>query len=196
MAVSLVSTGIQFPDSTIQTTAATAGAAPGMVLISSTNATASSTISALSAFSSTYDNYLIIGDGLSPASNAILQMRVAVAGSVVTSSYKWTVSNATSMDSDSWWNVFYTTLLSSSTNGCSFAMYLYDVNSTTRYKTMNSVALGYRSSSSTWQGSTIYGVFDNSGSTAALTGIQLGFFSTGVNFLAQGNVKIYGFKNS
>jgi hypothetical protein len=33
MAVSLISTGVQFPDSTIQTTAATAGAAPGMVLL-------------------------------------------------------------------------------------------------------------------------------------------------------------------
>lgn len=195
MSVILGSTGITFPDATTQTTAATAGAAPGLVLISSTNATSATTLQNLNAFSSTYDNYLIVGDGLSPATAGILGMRVAVAGSVVTAGnpYQWNITNGATFNGDVSWPIYYTTMASSSSNGCSFQMFLLDVNNTTRYKTMNLGAVAFRSSTSTWQGNSIYGVFLDS--TSALTGVQL-YFQNGSNFLAQGNMKIYGFKNS
>lgn len=69
MAVSLVSTGVQFPDSTIQTTAATASAAPGMVLLQAVTASASSTVD-LTSFSSTYDNYQIVATDIRPTNDA------------------------------------------------------------------------------------------------------------------------------
>lgn len=60
MAVSLVSTGVQFPDSTIQTTAATASAPSPWVLLSTVTASGASTMDIETGFSSSYDYYKII----------------------------------------------------------------------------------------------------------------------------------------
>lgn len=64
MAVSLVSTGVQFPDSTIQTTAAGASA---VTLISTTTTTSSSTVDI--AFSGSYTHYQVICTNVFSASN-------------------------------------------------------------------------------------------------------------------------------
>lgn len=55
MPTSLVSTGVQFPDSTIQTTAASAS---GIVLLESVTVSAATTAT-LTSFSTTYRNYLV-----------------------------------------------------------------------------------------------------------------------------------------
>lgn len=86
MAVSLVSTGVQFPDSTIQTTAA---GASGLTLISTTTASGSpSQVNITSGFSSTYNDYLIIFENvrLTGVSSSGGLMRIYIGGSVKTSS--------------------------------------------------------------------------------------------------------------
>lgn len=91
MAVSLVSTGIQFPDATIQTTAAAGGS--GLVLLSSQTVSSETTYVTFSnVFSSTYDNYLVVFNsvGLSTSyayTNGILQVQLQRSGSFVTTGY-------------------------------------------------------------------------------------------------------------
>jgi len=60
MATSLVSTGVQFPDATIQTTAATASAPSPMVLLTTTTASGATSYNLFtSSFSNTYTQYLM-----------------------------------------------------------------------------------------------------------------------------------------
>jgi hypothetical protein len=170
----------------------TVGAA-GLVLISSTDVTSAATISLLNSFSATYDNYLIVGNGLAVASagGVQIQVRVATAGVARTSGHNWSVTNAGNFSNENQWNVFYAGIESSTSRTCSFQMTIFDVNNTTRNKTMTVDAIAYREGAD-WQGNTIFGSF--TGSTAALSGIQV-LVNSG-NFTAQGNIKIYGFKNS
>ena len=86
MAVSLVSTGIQFPDSTIQTTAATASSPPGLVLINAgTIPSGTSSADITSGFSSAYGGYTVSIDGAMNTQNRTM-LRYICDGSVVTES--------------------------------------------------------------------------------------------------------------
>ena len=62
MAVSLISTGVQFPDSTIQTTAA--GGAPGLVKISTATGNGTTTSVNVDGITSTYTTYLLVFEGI------------------------------------------------------------------------------------------------------------------------------------
>lgn len=86
MAVSLISTGVQFPDSTIQTTAATASSPPGLVLLSAaTISSGTATVDITTGvFSSTYDAYFIIMQG-SASANSTVYMYFILDGTVITS---------------------------------------------------------------------------------------------------------------
>jgi hypothetical protein len=72
------------------TIAATAGAAGALTYLASGTASSSATLSFDNNLSSTYDNYLVIGENIAPATNStILQMRVGTGGTPTyqTSSY-------------------------------------------------------------------------------------------------------------
>jgi len=198
MPTSLVSTGVQFPDSTIQTTAATASSPPGLVLISSVSPAAASTLSALNVFSSTYDNYFIIGMGLTPASgSATISMRYAVGGSVVTTPYFFTGgSNApqAGMNSDTKYDL---TPQSGSQiyNSASFRINIYNVNSTVTKKQMDGMALYFNSGGNNNASFMFAGTFGIFNPISVPSGVQF-FFDGGQNFREQGSLKIYGYKNS
>lgn len=66
MPTSLVSTGVQFPDSTVQTTAASAS---GLTLLQTVTGTSASTID-ITGFSNTYKNYRILGINIRNASGS------------------------------------------------------------------------------------------------------------------------------
>ena len=82
MAVSLVSTGVQFPDSTIQTTAATAGAAAGWVKIQGQQFSAVSTVDFTTGINSTYKSYMFVFTNVSSSttSNANLNAQFSSNG--------------------------------------------------------------------------------------------------------------------
>lgn len=83
MAVSLVSTGVQFPDSSIQTTAASAGTS---TLISTTSMAGASTLN-LTGFTTSYRQYVLAITGLYATSRTFnLSMRLYNNGSLITSS--------------------------------------------------------------------------------------------------------------
>lgn len=198
MAVSLVSTGVQFPDSTIQTTAATAGAAPGLVLVSSTDATAATTLQSLSGFSSTYDNYMIILQGISPASgNPQLLCRVAVGGSADSGSNYTQASGTASISGSSQFTsasiqVVPTNLSNSSSQTVNLVLHIQDVNTTARTKSIQSWASYYGSVDGAYQAVGAAGRYTPA---SIVSGIQF-FFNGSQNFRAQGSMKIYGYKNS
>jgi hypothetical protein len=76
MAVSLVSTGITFPDNTTQTTAATASAPSPWVLLSTVTGSSVSTIDVETTFSSTYDYYKIIVPELYQSTSSFGQLYI------------------------------------------------------------------------------------------------------------------------
>ena len=90
MAVSLISTGVQFPDATIQTTAA---GASGLVYVSQVVASNSSTVdfTGLTA----YDNYLVIFSKVFPDTPSIINfyMRTSTnnGSTYASTNYKWTL---------------------------------------------------------------------------------------------------------
>lgn len=87
MATSLVSTGVQFPDNSIQTTAA---GASGVVLLSTATATAASTLLINSGFTSTYDTYDLVIYGTASNNAAAIRLRYELGGSVIsTSTYQF-----------------------------------------------------------------------------------------------------------
>ena len=86
MAVSLVSTGVQFPDSTIQTTAA-AGGASVLTLISTTVLPGSATtLTITTGISTTYTKYKIVFQGFRGTNDNPPQMRFYAGGSIDTTS--------------------------------------------------------------------------------------------------------------
>jgi hypothetical protein len=98
MAVSLVSTGVQFPDSTIQTTAA--GGSGALIFLSSATASSSATVDLETTFNSTYDQYLITISALLPATNNVdFQAQFKQGGSYRTAGYKFHTAYLRSTDS-------------------------------------------------------------------------------------------------
>ena len=87
MATTLNASGVLFPDSTTQTTAASA---PGMVLVQTVTASSSATIE-VTGFSSTYDNYvLVITDLRAVTAGTFLRSQLKLGGSYRTGAfYKW-----------------------------------------------------------------------------------------------------------
>lgn len=86
MAVSLVSTGVQFPDSTIQTTAA--GGTPGLVRLNTQTIAGSGTSVSLDSISGTYTNYLFMYEAvyMDSGGSYVPNIRFRVSGSTDTNS--------------------------------------------------------------------------------------------------------------
>jgi hypothetical protein len=125
MPTSLVSTGVQFPDSSIQTTAATALPSPGTsgnvltsngsawtsaaapantVLLSTVTASNSATVDVETTFNSTYDRYMLVISKLQLSSSSgapYLTARLKIGGSYQTSGYRWGHMYATNSSSGS-----------------------------------------------------------------------------------------------
>jgi hypothetical protein len=91
MAVGLVSTGIQFPDSTIQTTAA--GGGSGLTYISQVVASGSATVSFTGL--TAYDNYMVIFSKVFPDTTSTTYFTMLTStnngSSYATTSYKYSV---------------------------------------------------------------------------------------------------------
>jgi hypothetical protein len=202
MPTSLISTGVQFPDSTIQTTAATAGAAPGLVLISTTAPTAATTVG-FNTFSGTYDNYLIVFNNFNIASGTNeLRMQVLIGGSVYTSDYASAVDGVGAFDYSqgriqpnlAHFRIAPGVAASPDNRGCYGHVWVRNVNSTNSFKSINGFSNYYYSGNfgTNWYGSGLSGVANTS---SVLSGFQF-FWSDGSNFAARGSLKLYGYKNS
>lgn len=193
MATSLVSTGVQFPDSTIQTTAAGAG---GLTLISSTSISpGSSAANFLSSFSSTYDDYIVYIDDYKPSANSNLYLQFATGGSADTgSNYGFVVLGANStfggtpgyiaQNSDTQINMNYGVTVG--TAGTSFSLLFQNVNST-NYKSVSVQALVFQTYATSNVGNAVY--------KAANTASGFTIWPTSAT-ISSGTVRIYGVQKS
>lgn len=198
--------GANFGTSGQVLTSGGSGAAPtwatpssgGLVLISSTDATAAATLSSLSGFSSTYDNYMIILQGISPASgNPKLQMRLAVGGTADSASSYTQASGTNSVGGGSQSaatsiQIVATDMSNTASQSVNLILHIQDVNTTARTKSIQSWASYYGSVDSAYQAIAAVGRYTPA---SIVSGIQF-FFNGSQNFRAQGSLKIYGYKNS
>lgn len=199
MPTSLVSTGVQFPDSTIQTTAASPA---GLVLISSVTPTAATTVSFN--FSGSYDNYYISISGVKPNTTQTFKSRVSIGGTLQTSSIYNTLEGVPVINAST---------AAASRNEIPTQMgSQYGVNSglPAEYAmSANIFILGVNSGQSKYfdadvsmyysggSGDAWYASKSNASiqTTSALSGITFYWGSGSINFAAQGKIKLYGYSN-
>ena len=193
MAVSLVSTGITFPDSTTQTTAANPA---GLVLISTVTASNASTVS-VTGFSSTYVSYLIVGQGIYPGTSSNYGLGMQINGA--TSNHKGICANAQSgtgtwsIESGTTNGILINrfTQTTSSNDACNFEIFLPNAVGGNGYKNVNGISNSYNSSDSVSVFSTFGGTYL---STSDITSVVISMLSGGNTIY--GTLKLYGFRNT
>lgn len=164
----------------------------GLTLLATLTPTAAANVDFLTTFSSTYDNYLIIGNGLLPSADDRLTARCAVSGSADSSSLYPSVSGAASTSTQNATFYIHATNALSEGTGLNFKLFVLNVNSTNSTKDLYAMA-GFKSAATpTWSFDNRRGTYNN---TAVVTGLRL-YWDAGSNFVAQGKIRIYGYQNS
>lgn len=162
-------------------------------LLSVTTPTAASTIDLLNVFTSTYDNYLVIFDGLlTSAGSSGITLRFANAGVVDTSTHYYLADYTTSTPAGPNSSITVAASSSTATGGMTGRMEVFNVNAASpRIKTIHLNIL-----SDTGAGAvTAYrgdGYYGNGGGT--ISGFRL--TSSVGNFQASGTIRIYGYSNT
>jgi len=148
--------------------------------------TAVANVDALSVFSATYDNYLVLGTGLKPSAADTLFMRLAVGG--VTD----TAPNYNSGSSPvAFMNISVSGVLNTG-KGVNFWANIMNVNDAATIKSVVGRANCQTDATPTYSS----GPFaSNYTAASVVTGLRL-FWQSGANFAAQGKVRIYGYNNS
>lgn len=177
-------------------TSAAAASSGALILLATLTPTAAANVDFLNTFTSSYDDYLIIVDGVigSSAGAPKLNMRVAQAGAAVTSSIYYTSSTiATDFSTaTSFVQITDTIDYQSGAVGGNTRIYINNVNSaSTSIKTIDSYSITQSNS----LGNYIFNRYVSAMATSSLSGFRL-FWSNGGNFQAVGKVRVYGIKNS
>ena len=195
MAVSLVSTGVQFPDATIQTTAVSPA---GVVLISNTTATNSATVDLT--FTGSYTNYLLVMSQVRPISSSAAVPQLGFSTNSFTSLTPWTQGGGWGVlpGSSSGWVSWDTS------GGYTFAFpnasYNQDPGVVASFMFPNAKGTGYKSATGTLGSRVYYNSYDRiffggnwsvwtTSTTAAITGVRI--------YMTTGNIKgvfsLYGY---
>lgn len=165
---------------------------PGSVLLATLTPTASVALDFLSTFSATYDNYLVIADGLIPASGSPqLRFVLANSGSADTgTNYYIDQDNSLSTYNTSAANFLISGGVLSSGKGVNGHINVYNANETTNLKSAT-FRTQTNTAASTFQNMNNSGVYvaANAASGGSLR------WSGGQNFVASGKVRVYGLKN-
>ncbi len=163
----------------------------GLKLLATLTPTAAANVDFLTTFTSTYDNYLIVGQGIKPATTQRLVMRFANSGSVDSgSNYVNVTINVTgSILTATQYVSFYDTL--STGKGVNFCANVLNVNSASGHKTTSIVSLTHES------GANSYGESENRNAYigGAVSGVRL-YWESGSNFAAQGTIYVYGYSKT
>jgi hypothetical protein len=213
MAVSLVSTGITFPDNTTQTTAATASAPSPWVLLSTVTASGATNLDVETTFSSTYDYYKIIVPELyqSTSSFGQLYIRLKMGGAYQSGSnsynnlYAFFIGGSSSTQTSAYGtsgNIagYNGTYVGNQGNGKSaIEITVWRPSSTTAFKYVDAMVIypgtGGGQSTPNKQESRIVWSGDGYGndSSSTLTGVRIYEGSGGT---ITGTARLYGLKNS
>ena len=167
----------------------------GLTLVATITPTAAANVDFLTTFSSTFDNYLVIIDGVKPSADDALLCRAAVAGAADSGSnyYETNYANAAGTAT----TAATTSLTTSSTVtsagiGFSGQMNFLNCNDATNIKSLDSCGV---SQSNATPGYTITARRAAYKAANALSGFRL-YWSGGANFQAVGKVRIFGYQNS
>lgn len=164
-------------------------------LLATLTPTAAANIDFLSTFTSSYDNYLIIGSGIKVGTDDALSLRLAVAGTSDTgSNYSASMqaggatSGSTTTTATS---VPITSTILAAGKGANFIIEINNANDATNIKRIYSRGMSQSTATPTWSTITAdYAYF----AANAVSGIRL-FLLGGNNFAAAGNVRVYGYNN-
>lgn len=165
--------------------------ASALTLLATLTPTAAANVDFLSAFSSTYDNYLIIGQGILPASDDSLRIRFAVAGAADSAANYYSNVIATAATSALTYGSIQNSVYASG-KGVNFEILVENANATTSSKTALNRAVAQTASSPSYlaqQYGTTYPA------ASVVSGFQL-LWVSGSNFQATGTVRVYGYANT
>ena len=163
-----------------------------LVLLATLTPTAAANVDFLTTFTSTYDNYLIIGAGLLPSASQRLVMRCAVAGAADASAlYAHAQDTSSTTTQDTFYYLQTSNTLLAGT-GSNFELTMKNVNSTNSAKSMSSHLEGQSVATPEWTFMDRSGVYN---SLSVVTGVRF-LWESGATFVAQGKIRIYGYQNS
>lgn len=168
-----------------------AGTGSALTLLATLTPTAAANVDALSTFSAAYDNYLILVDGVKPATDAVLAIRFGVAGTADAGSNYYRNAFNTEQTSAATSANFVSTTTAAGI-GIALAITVMNANDATNGKVV--AAIGGTQSAAT-PGYTPLGVGSYYKATNAVSGIRF-LWSTGANFAATGSIRIYGYNNT
>lgn len=169
--------------------------ASGLTLIATLTPTAAANVDALTVFSSTYDDYLILMDGVKNATGQQeMVLRFAVAGTVDAGANYATVFGAPGAGSGGGDVYGWASNTNDSTGkGCSTHLHVANVNASVGLKTVN--GFGWtddKASGTVYRSTSVHtAYFANN----AVSGIRF-YWQSGSNFSAQGTIRIYGYSKT
>jgi hypothetical protein len=164
---------------------------PGaLTLLATLTPTAAANVDALSTFTASYDNYLIIGQGILPASTDSLYMRLGAAGAADTgNNYCATVVGGAAGTAGAFIRVVDSAV---NTYGCGFVMHVVNANDATNPK---AVLWNEEHQSAATPAFSVSAAGAAYTAANAITGIRL-YWQGGANFAATGKIRIYGYNNT
>jgi hypothetical protein len=166
----------------------------GLVLLATVNPTAAANVDFLNTFTSTYNNYLILGNDMKFAADDTLRMRFAVAGTADSSSNYVNNANGPGINTSITTTSFTASnTVGSSGLGCNFSILVANANDATGLKSVDVSTAANDASGAT---SFIYFKQMNGYFAAnAVTGFRL-FANSASNFAATGSVRVYGYAST
>jgi len=183
-----VGTGLSLSAGTLTSTSAS-----GLTLLATLTPTAAAAVNSLNSFSSTYDNYLILGDGILPAADDTLWLRLATGGALDSgSNYSALGADAASVTTTDTKVAINTAVTTTAGKGSSFIVNICNANDATNLKMVSRTTVTQSAATPAWTASTrTFAYF------AANTVSGIGFlWGSGSNFSATGKIRIYGYQNS
>lgn len=161
-----------------------------LVLLATITPTAAANIDALTLFTSTYDDYLIVGNGIGFAADNAPSIQLAVSGAVDSGSnyVAVPVENVNSNTTATSTQLTGATTVRSAGKGCNFRMQVSNANATTGHKFLLGSAMWNDDTSTSYVWTNRYVAYI---AANAVTGFRL-FTALGGNFAAQGSIKVYG----
>lgn len=162
----------------------------GLSLLAVLTPTVAANLDFLNVFSSTYDDYLIIIDSLTPSAADTINVRFAVAGVVQTGASDYRSSTGSTIPSSGSAITAVTTSTSNTGSGVSGNCTLNNVNDTGRFK--HQIWRMVNNDGSNWRNDAAGSAYNQN---SALSGFRL-YWNGGANFQAVGNVRVYGYKKA
>ena len=163
----------------------------GLVLLATLTPTAAANLDFLTTFTSGYDNYLIIGDGITPSADNNLAIRLAVAGASDTgSNYSAPLHVSSTTAAAAYVDVINT--VESTGLGANFRIDILNANATSGLKSISVEAVCQNAATPGWSSnSASYAYF----AANAVSGFRL-YWTAAANFAAVGKVRVYGYSNT